>query len=109
MLIILLPTKYRLGLNSLYKLTSLIYLFLLSVWANATKIRGRIIDAQSGQPIRYAKVFVSPVDMEIQSNKDGKFILSGMPKSDVYIIISAVGFPELNFKKRLDKEVSNLG
>ena len=109
MLIILPPTKYQLRLNSLYKLTSSIYLFLLSVWANAAEIRGRIIDAQSGQPIRDAKVFVSPVEMETQSNKDGKFVLSGIPKSDVYIIISAVGFPELNFKKRLDKEVSNLG
>ena len=109
MLIILPPTKYQLRLNSLYKLTSSIYLFLLSVWANAAEIRGRIIDAQSGQPIRDAKVFVSPAEMETQSNKDGKFILSGIPKSEVDITISAIGWPKLNFKKRLNQDLTDLG
>ena len=103
------PKIYQSRLNSFYKLVSLLCLFLSSIQANAAEIRGRIIDAQSGQPIRNAKVFVSPAEMETQSNKDGKFILSGIPKSEVDITISAIGLPKLNLKKRLNQDLTDLG
>ena len=103
------PKIYQSRLNSFYKLVSLLCLFLSSIQANGAEIRGRIIDAQSGQPIRNAKVFVSPAEMETQSNKDGKFILSGIPKSEVEITISVIGWPKLNFKKRLNQDLTDLG
>ena len=103
------PKIHQSRLNSFYKLASLFCLFLSSVQANAAEIRGRIIEAQSGQPIRNAKVFISPVEMETRSNKEGKFILSGIPKSEVDITISAIGLPKLNFKKRLDQDLTDLG
>ena len=103
------PKIYQSRLNSFYKLVSLLCLFLSSIQANGAEIRGRIIDAQSGQPIRNAKVFISPVEMETRSNKEGKFILSGIPKSEVEITISAIGWPKLNFKKRLNQDLTDLG
>ena len=108
-LIIRQSKKYQLRLNSLYKLISLICFLSSSISIKSAEIRGRIIDAQRGQPIRGANVFVSPGEIEAQSKDDGRFILLGVPKSEVNIKISSIGFTELNLKKHLYKELSDLG
>ena len=76
---------------------------------NSAEIRGRIIDAQRGQPIRGARVCVSPGEIETQSKDNGRFVLRGVPKSEVNIKISSIGFTELNLKKHLYKEFSDFG
>ena len=86
-LIIRQSKKYQLRLNSLYKLISLICFLSSSISIKSAEIRGRIIDAQRGQPIRGANVFVSPGEIEAQSKDDGRFILLGVPKSEVNIKI----------------------
>ena len=81
-----------------------VYLFIIfsliqtvSVFAQETVIRGKVIDAESGSPIPFANVVIQGTSIGSPTNFEGYFEINGQAESDT-IIVSYIGYER---KKKL--------
>jgi hypothetical protein len=55
-------------------------------------LRGRVLDAQTGEPLAKARVSVRGVEIETRTDEAGRFELAGLPAGEVEIAVATVGY-----------------
>jgi hypothetical protein len=58
----------------------------------ATSVRGRVVDAASGEPIEGASVHASGADVSATSSSNGTFVLDGVPESSALVVAAKEGY-----------------
>lgn len=76
-------------------------LFLCSpVYAQLCSLHGRVVDAESGEAMEFANVFLANTTSGTSTDARGLFALSGIPAGDYDIVVSRVGY------ERTTKQIS---
>jgi len=57
-----------------------------------TALRGRVVDAQTGEPLSRAVVLLPALHREASTEGDGTFTVADVPAGDVEIVVSTVGY-----------------
>ena len=58
----------------------------------AVSFRGRVIDAQTGEPLESAQVFLPDLNLGTLSNRQGEFVISGKVKGAHRFMVTYVGY-----------------
>ena len=58
----------------------------------AVAVRGRVVDAQTGEPIAKATVSIPAAKIEAATDGAGVFVLPGVPRGDVEIVVTTIGY-----------------
>lgn len=78
------------------KTLSFIILSLISVYANAQHIVGRVTNLETGEPIPYANVWIQNKNLCTVSDAHGKFVVDVSNARDT----CTLGFSSLGYQKR---------
>lgn len=62
--------------------------------AQAGSITGRVTDAQSGQPISSAQVFIADLDLGVLTQQNGAFSLQDVPAGTQTVTVQRLGYQE---------------
>jgi outer membrane cobalamin receptor len=67
---------------------------LLAIGAQAAGLllRGRVVDAQTGEPIAKALVAVRDHDLEATTDAAGRFEITGLPAGEIELLVTTVGY-----------------
>lgn len=57
-------------------------------------IKGKVLDAETKEPIPYATVNVDSTERFVQTNKEGNFIIEGLCPKNYKLVISCLGYAE---------------
>jgi outer membrane receptor protein involved in Fe transport len=91
----------------LYRIfTSLLFFLIISSTASGGttgKLKGKITDAESGEPVIGANVIVEGTYMGAASDIDGYYYINNIPPGEYRVAISAVGFQKNIYEKVLIK------
>jgi len=60
--------------------------------AQFCSLHGRVVDAESGEPMEFTNVFLANTTSGTSTDARGLFLLSGIPAGDYDIIVSRVGY-----------------
>src|SRR5688572_4539568 len=55
-------------------------------------LRGRVVDAHSGEPIARALILLPALRRELSSAGDGTFVADDVPPGELEIVVSTVGY-----------------
>ena len=58
----------------------------------ALAVRGRVVDAQTGEPIAKATVSIPASKTDAATDGAGVFVLPGVPRGDVEIVVTTIGY-----------------
>ena len=58
----------------------------------AVAVRGRVVDAQTGEPIAKATVSIPASKTDAATDGAGVFVLPGAPRGDVEIVVTTIGY-----------------
>ena len=58
----------------------------------AVAVRGRVVDAQTGEAIAKATVSIPASKIEAATDGAGRFVLPGVPRGDVEIVVTTIGY-----------------
>ena len=76
--------------------TCLLFLCTTILSAQNIQIFGRIMDAQSKQPLEFANVVLTTADTTFvggaSSDKSGDFIVANVPAGDYRLVVSSIGY-----------------
>ena len=87
-------------MNQKYFRYIFIFLFNLLVGQGASSVSGFIRNDETGEPISYANVYISNSPMGAATNRDGYFVISGIPLGLYEINASMMGYGV--YKKEID-------
>jgi hypothetical protein len=59
---------------------------------HANNIRGRVVDAATGEALAKALVFIRELNIQTETNETGEFELSNVPAREIELYISTVGY-----------------
>jgi len=76
--------------------------------APSAEIRGRVVDAQTGEPLQKARVTVRGVHHVFLTGEDGRFTLVGLPPGDAEITATTVGYGVARRRVRVGEEAGDL-
>ncbi|MDH3285396.1 MAG: TonB-dependent receptor, partial [Acidobacteriota bacterium] len=62
--------------------------------AQAGSIAGRVVDAQSGQPLPAAQVFIGALDIGVLTQQNGSYILLNVPAGTHTVTVQRIGYGE---------------
>ena len=86
------------------QIAQILLLFLFSLSLNAQSILGGLVlDAESGQPLAYANVFVANTSIGTTTDENGAFELSAVPLGQQEIIVSFVAYEALSQSIRVQE------
>ena len=102
-----------------FRIVLSIALLLLAFGASAqvTKVRGRVIDAETGDPVPYAAVFFDGTSIGVSTDEDGRYYIETRDSSAIVLTTSILGylpvstqvargsFSEVNFTLELDSDL----
>ena len=94
-------------------------LLLLSTvaFAQVTKVRGQVIDAETGEPVPYAAVFFDGTSIGVSTDEDGRYYIETRDTSAIVLTASILGylpvsvqiargaFSEVDFSLELDSDL----
>ena len=72
-------------------------------------IKGKILDADSTEPITSCRVTVQGATISTESTTDGTFILNNVPKGDHIIVFKKIGFETQYFPVSMAEKTVDLG
>jgi len=97
---------------------SIAFLLLASgLYAQVTKVRGRVIEAETGEPIPYAAVFFDGTSIGVSTDEDGRYYIETHDSTAVVLTASILSyipasaevtrgsFSEVNFALQLDSDL----
>jgi len=61
-------------------------------FAQTAVVKGKILDAKTGQPLSFANVFINQTTFCSSAALDGSFVLSNIPYGSYKLIVSYVGY-----------------
>lgn len=67
-------------------------LFAAKMFAQAGSISGQLIDAETGQGLKFAHVFIGHTTIGVSSDVNGDFIIEGVPPGEFDLVASFVGY-----------------
>lgn len=67
-------------------------MFILFKPVFAQEIRGKVVDAESGEPIRYANIFLAGTSIGCITDFNGEFLLRTKGNTTIPIVFSSVGY-----------------
>ncbi len=83
------------------KTLSLIILSIISIYANAQKITGKITDSESGKPVPFAEVSVIGNNLGTVSDIHGNFVMDVSNSCETCIIrFSSLGYEKINIEMK---------
>jgi hypothetical protein len=56
------------------------------------KIKGRVVDSQTKEPLMFANTFIDNSTLGVATNTNGEFIIENIPNSAVDLVVSYVGY-----------------
>jgi hypothetical protein len=65
---------------------------LLSLAPAGVVLRGRVVDAQTGEPIAKALVAVRDHEVEVTTDAAGRFEITGLPAAEIELLVTTVGY-----------------
>ena len=87
-------------LTSMYVRQLLIFLCVsfisVEVYSQGFTISGRVIDAETNEPLQFAHVFIDQTTHGTTTNTNGEFILSNLEAGEYRLVFSFVGFDLFN-------------
>ena len=106
-------------MNHLYRIALSVAFLLLAagVFAQTSKVRGRVVDAETGEPLPYAAVFFDGTSIGVSTDEDGRYYIETRDTSAVVLTASLLGylsvseqisygsFTEVNFALQLDSDL----
>ena len=106
-------------MNRLFRILLPAILLLLSAGASAqvSKVRGRVIDAETGEPVPYAAVFFDGTSIGVSTDEDGRYYIETRDTAAVVLTATILGyqsasaqiavgsFSEINFALQLDSDL----
>ena len=105
--------------NGLIRCLSLLFPLLLgtALFAQTTKVRGQVVEAETGEPIPYASVFFDGTSIGISTDEEGRYYIETRDPKAVTLTAQMLGyvsdshdvavgaFSEVNFRLALDADV----
>jgi hypothetical protein len=76
--------------------------------ASEVVLRGRVIDAQTGEPIAKALVAVRDRQLEATTDASGRFEIGGLPAGEVELLVTTVGYGLVRRSLQLSEPVSEI-
>jgi hypothetical protein len=70
----------------------LLLLFAARLFAQVGSISGQVIDAETGQALEFAHVFIGHTTIGVSSDVNGDFIMEGVPTGEFDLVASFVGY-----------------
>jgi iron complex outermembrane receptor protein len=67
-----------------------------SVFAQGFSISGRVLDAETNEPLQFAHVFVDQTTHGTVTNSNGEFFLENLEPGEYRLVFSFVGFDLFN-------------
>lgn len=64
----------------------------LSVWAQTGTVSGRVIDAESLEPLPFANAFINNSTLGAATSLEGEFLIKNVPVGSVEVVFSFVGY-----------------
>jgi len=86
-------------------LAALLTILLTTVWCrtNAQNVKGKVMDASTGEPMIGATVALEGTHYSTVVNLDGTFVLKNIPAGKYQLVVSSVGY---NRSKELEVNLS---
>lgn len=93
--------------NNMKKITTLLLLLCCAYWGMAQNtISGKLIDADTGDPLIGATILLSGTQKGTTSDIDGNFILESVPKGEQKIIITYLGYQEQEMPFSVSEDIN---
>ena len=91
--------------NSAILTAGLFFAFMLPSHGFCGSIRGTVIDSESGKPIENASLYLAEhTALWTQSNAEGKFTISSVPRGTHTLIVRIIGYHEASYKALLETD-----
>lgn len=100
-----------------FLLPVLLLLMATAAFAQVTKVRGRVIDSETGDPIPYAAVFFDGTSIGVSTDEEGRYYIETRDTMAIVLTASILGyhsvsaeiargsFSEINFALELDSDL----
>jgi len=95
-------------MKKLYKFFSLLFILLLCIPAWAAKIKGKVIDAETGEAMAGANVFVKNTNTGSATSSDGSFSFDYDASKDFTLVVSFMGYKRVELELSPGDDLSNL-
>ena len=106
-------------MNRFCRIVFAVALLLLSTaaFAQVTKVRGQVVDAETGEPVPYAAVFFDGTSIGVSTDEDGRYYIETRDTSAIVLTASILGylpvsvqiargaFSEVDFSLELDSDL----
>ncbi|HUF76637.1 MAG TPA: TonB-dependent receptor [Longimicrobiales bacterium] len=77
-------------------MTAALLLFAPGVMGQTGSIAGRVVDAQSGQTVPAAQVFISDLDLGVLTQQNGSYILLNVPVGQHTVTVQRIGYRQVD-------------
>jgi hypothetical protein len=84
-----------------------VFVILINCAAHAAEIKGKIVSASGGEPLRRVQVTVLERKLSTVTVEDGSFILAGLPPGKYTLQVAAVGYRLVNTVFEITREGDN--
>ena len=81
--------------NGIYFKLTFLSIFLMVFSAHAGRIAGLILDADTGEPLAGANVFIKGTAFGAATDVDGLYLITNIPEGKYEVTFSYVGYKEL--------------
>ena len=71
-------------------------------------VSGRILEEKTKNPIEYASVVIDGNELWSITNEKGEFLLKNVPKGDIRLVVSCLGYARRVFEVKVSEHVSDL-
>jgi len=83
-----------------YIIAALLLLFCYALQAQPTKVRGQVVDVDSGEPIQFAAVYFKGTNIGQMTNSEGRFSIETRDTSAVTLLCQLLGYSSLEIDVR---------
>ncbi|MDG3582120.1 TonB-dependent receptor [Galbibacter pacificus] len=72
---------------------SILFISITSIiYAQNSKLQGTVTDADNGQPIPFANIYLPQLEKGTNTDENGTYVLENVPKGNYKIVVSTIGY-----------------